>query len=376
MRVRHLVLVFSILLLLHSALNANIRKEFLDTEKLFLNGNLDGFTGALLNLKPSNDEERAFVAFHNAILKKDSETSITQLTQLTSKFSNTRYGQLGFLELAKIFVLKRDISQAMANLRKITATDLDEKSYWQAVCSYQQGDWQTAINHSETFLRLSPSSIYTEDAYYLIANSYINQNKAHSAITALNKLKSIKDLPTDLQYFHYRLGYAYELNRSTQDALSQYRTGYLLNKYSQIAYQIEDRLFALKAAQNNIDLNFLYPYVELQLGEVTVVTPPPQTPATPVESISQASSGQALKVSDKPSGDYLIQAGRFSNETNAENLVKRIRSFDLPAVYYEAMHNNQKTWVVVCGPYSTQQDAIFAHTKLREHEVDCFITRN
>ncbi|MDZ4121471.1 MAG: SPOR domain-containing protein, partial [Candidatus Cloacimonadaceae bacterium] len=335
------------------------------------------FTGNLMKLKATNDEERAFLLYYGARLEKSTQIAMASYNQLSQSFSGTRYGQMGILELAKMHILDRDIDKALVQLRKVTANELTEKTYWQAVCSFQQSDWQTAINHGENFLRINPNSIYTEEAHFLVADSYIYERKANSAINTLNKLKGIKDLPTDLQYFHYRLGYAYEISNSPKEAVTQYKTGYLLNKYSQIGYQIEDRLFAMRSTYgNSIDLSFLYPYVELSLSEQSQI----QTPPPPPPSITPTSNGidhaAPLKIADRPSGDYFIQAGRFSSEANAENLVRRIRGLEVHAVYYEQMHNNKMTWVVICGPYPTQQDAIFAHSKLRENEIDCFITRH
>ncbi len=45
-----------------------------------------------------------------------------------------------------------------------------------------------------------------------------------------------------------------------------------------------------------------------------------------------------------------------------------------PASYYEALHNNQTTWVVLSGPFNTRTEAEGAQEKLREHGIDCFIT--
>ena len=360
-----------------ASLYGNISRDFSEAQKLFDRGKLDEFTASFMSLKAANDEERAFLLYYGARLEKSAAKAMESYNQLASRFASTRFGQMGILELAKLHILDREIDKALAQLRRVTANDLTERIYWQAVCSYQQSDWQTAINHGENFLRLNPNSIYTEDTHYMIAESYLNQNKANSAVTVLNKLQGIKDLPTDRQYFHFRLGFAHERANNPRDALAQYRDGYLLNKFSQIGYQIEDRLFALRSTYgNSIDLSFLYPYVELSLSEQSQVQTPPPPPPAGATATNGIDLGAPLKIAERPTGDYFVQAGRFSSEANAENLARRIRGLDVQAAYYEQMHNNQKTWVVVCGPYATQQDAIFAHSKLRENEIDCFITRH
>ncbi len=373
---KNIILIILLSLILLSFSYANIRKEFIDVEAQYSSGNLDAVAGNLINLKPQNDEERAFVSYYTARLDKSISTATTSYNQLVSRYPSTKYGQLGILELAKINILDRNIEAATDLLRRITHNDISERTYWQSVCSFQTGDWQKAINHSENYLRIAPQSRLVEDTYYLIANSYLNQGKSHSAITTLNKLNSIQGLPTDKQHFLFLLGFAYEANRNIRDAVAQYKEGYLLNKYSQLAYRIEDRLFEMRSTHGStVDISFLYPYVELSLQEVSsVVSTDPTPPAS--NGKSEFIENAPLKAPARPEGDYFIQAGRFSNETNASNLVKRIRSFEIPAVYYDSMHNDRMTWVVVSGPYANQQDAIFAHSKLRENEIDCFITRN
>jgi TolA-binding protein len=373
---KNIVLLLLLTLLTHSYSYANIRKEFADLEAQFQTGNLDSVAGNLMNLKPQSAEEKAFIAYYTARLDKSMATAKVSYNQLVSKYPSTKYGQLGILELAKISVLDRNIEAATDLLRRITNNDISERTYWQAVCSFQSSDWQNAISHSENYLRIAPQSHLVEDTYYLIANCYLSQGKAHSAITSLNKLHSIEGQPTDMQHFHFLLGNAYEANSNIRDAVSQYKEGYLLNKYSQMAYRIEDRLFEMRSMHGSIvDIGFLYPYTELSLQDVSHIVhtdPSPQTTNGKSEFVADA----PLKASSKPMGDYFIQAGRFSSETNALNLVKKIRSYEIPAVYYDSMHNDKMTWVVVSGPYSNQQEAIFAHSKLRENEIDCFITRN
>lgn len=373
-----LILIY-VLLILTMSIHANLSKEFTATEQSFADGNKDAFADALATLKAKSDAEKAFLLYYTAKLDQKTSIAIETLSQLISQYPSTEYGQRGMLDRAVIHILDREIDQAQALLRRITSPKLGERIYWQAVCSFHAGDWANTIANAENYIRLEASGAHIEDCYYLVAEAYLNQNKAHSAIVTLNKLKTLKDLPKDVQYFYYKLGYAHERNRSIKDAVSQYKEGYLLDKYSQLAYSIEDRLFEMRATYgNSVDLAFLYPYVDLSIADMVVsngqtvaqistntqINPPDQT----VE--------QSLFVSGKPEGEYLIQAGRFTTKNNAENLAKRIRNLDVQAVYYESELNSQKSWVVVCGPYSTQQDAIFAHAKLREHEIDCFITRN
>jgi len=368
----HSTVIIVLFILFTSLLSAEIDKQFSDAENLFTAGKIDAFAGSLLSLKASNNDEKAFLGYYNAVLEKNTANSMKSFALVSQTYPSSLYGQMALLEIAKLNILDREIAQAMNNLKKITSTEMIEKSYWLAFCSYQQNDYQNAINHAENFLRLSKTNLYLEDTYFLIVESYISLRQANSAVKTLNKLKAINGFPTDMQFFYFRLGYAYELSGNRQDAVASYRDGYLLNKFSQVAYLIEDRLFELRTSfGSSIDLNFLYPYTELSITPVDTGTAP--TISTPLPIIDQKTD---LKADAKPSGEYLIQAGRFSSESNASKLVVKMRSLELPSVYYEALQNKQKTWVVVCGPYNTQQDADAAHTKLKDNDIDSFITKN
>ncbi len=368
------IILLLLFLLCTSFLRAEIDKQFSDAESLFAAGKIDAFAGSQLTLKPSNNDEKAFLGYYNAVLEKNTANSMKSFALVSQNYPSSLYGQMALLEIAKLNILDREIAQAVINLKKITSTDMIEKSYWLAFCSYQQNDYQNAINHAENFLRLSKTNQYLEDTYFLIVESYISLRQANSAVKTLNKLKAINGFPTDLQFYYFRLGYAYELSGNRQDAVASYRDGYLLNKYSQVAYLIEDRLFELRTSfGSSIDLSFLYPYTELSITPPVVDSGSTSTNIMPLPNNDQKID---LKADAKPTGEYLIQAGRFSSESNASKLVVKIKSLELPSVYYEAIQNKQKTWVVVCGPYNTQQEADAAHSKLKDNDIDSFITKN
>jgi TolA-binding protein len=80
-----------------------------------------------------------------------------------------------------------------------------------------------AIAQAENYLRLEPKGDFAENAYYLMADSYLAQKKAYSAVSTLNKLLNLKLPDTDDQYLYYRLGYAYEQSEKIVDAVAAYR---------------------------------------------------------------------------------------------------------------------------------------------------------
>lgn len=345
-----------------------LRKEFQNVESQYQSGNLDNVTDLLMKLKPGIEEERAFVIYYSA-LTKSSATECLQLHESNAtKNPGTLYGQLSKLELAKNAILDHDYKAAELLLKSINNPELSERFYWLCVTAFDQESWQLAIDQGENYLRLNPAKTLSEAACYLIANSYIKLKKSTGAIASLNKINNIPGCPSDPQLLNYTLGLAYDNSGNLPDALAKYRSAYELNKFSQLAYQIEDRLFQLRSKNASLDISFLYPYSELVLeipvtGQPVVSPPPVIDPAKP------------LKTSGRPSTGYYLQAGRFSVEANAIGRTKDILACNHPAVYFEEKQNNKLTWVVMSGPYSNQTDADLARMKLISSNIDCFTVK-
>jgi tetratricopeptide (TPR) repeat protein len=357
-----------------------VRKEFTDLENLYNKGTIDEVQDAIGTLKPNSDDERACVGFYSAMLKIKKSDALAAHEQLVSKYPKSDYAQMSLLEIGKLQILERDIEAAKSSLKKISSTVLMERFYWLGLCAWWQDDYTGAINNAENYLRMAAKGEYTEAAHYLIAECYLNQKKAYSAVTTLNKLQSLKLSDVDEQYLLYRLGYAHEQSDKLIDALGFYQRGYELNKYSQIAYLIEDRLFELRSRSKSIDISFLYPYSLLQIP--TEPETPPQQPTVtnpPTSPIPDAPIGQTpnapVKLKAKPNSGYWLQAGRFSQEANANKLVINIRLLNLPAAYYEDVSGGKKTWVVLSGAFEEKAKAEAAKTLLVSNDINCFVTQ-
>lgn len=370
-----------LMMLVVIGLHAGLRKDFLDAVQLYDKGKLDEFQDALGNLQATNDDERACLVYYHSMLKQQSTDALAGFQQVIAKYPGTEYAQMSLLEAGKLQILERDIDAAKASLRKISSTKLMERFYWLALCAWWEDDYEGAINNAENYQRQAPKGEFTESSTYIIAESYLVQKKAYSAITVLNKLLSMKLVDVDEQYLLYRLGYAYQMSDKYIDALGYYQRGYEMNKYSQVAYLIEDRLFELRSKNKNIDISFLYPYSLLEIATETdtpplsspTPTPTPQiSPSTPVTPVS---AGDPVKLKGKPSAGYWIQAGRFSQEANANKLVVNIRLLNLPAAYYEDVSAGKKTWVVVSGVYEEKAKADSARTLLVSKDINCFVTQ-
>ena len=363
------------------SLNAILRPEYAEVERLYASGKASEASAALSCLTANNDEERAFSAYMSAALKVKRNEVRSGFELVISKYPKSEYAQRARLELAKLQILERELGAATENLNRITSNYLLERHYWLAWCYWWQDDFAKAIGAAENYLRLAPKGVYCEDTHYLLAECYLAQQKTYSAITTLSKLQSLQLPDTDQQYLLYRTGYCYEISDKLSEAAGYYRQGYELDKYSQIAYTIEDRLFDLKYKSRSIDISFLYPYSLLKIApapEDTVSSSPviasgtnqSQSPATPPPNMDAP-----IKLTGKPQNGYFIQAGRFSQEANANKLVINIRLLSLPAAYYEDISGNKKSWVVISGAYENKDKAEAARNLLLSKDINCFVAQ-
>ncbi len=361
---------------------AQVGKDFSELEAQYKSGQLNQVKSGLSTLKPKRDEEKALMGYYSALLKKTKTEALTEFQSTAERFPKTRYGQLAMLEAAKIHILEREIPAAQAHLRNISSADIVERFYWLAVSFYWLDDYSAAIANAENYLRLSPSDQLAESALHLVADAYIGQKKYQSAVSSLNKIKALPE--QDLQYYYYRLGYAQELVGDYAQATKAYRIGYELDKYSQAAFDIEERIFALRSRAPALDLSFLYPYTALELDIGSTVTDslrvtmpetaglPDTTPRVPLPEIT---GSMPIKLLIKPISGFFLQTGRFSVESNAERLVKSIRSMKIPATYYEEANQGTPSWVVLAGPFENQKQTDTAKSMLSQSEINSFIVQ-
>lgn len=350
---------------------ANLRKEFQALEKGYEQGRLNEVAAQMLNLRASSDEEKALMLYLSAMLKPKRADSLMQLQQAIEKYPATHYGQLSMLYKAKIHILEREPAQAKTLLNRINSTRISERFYWLAVCAEMSDDPAGMISNSEAYLRLEPNGEYVEDCHFLIADAYMEQKKFQSAISTLGKLGALPGYPTDAQYFHYLTGYAQQQAGNWQEALSSYRKSIEVSRYSQIAYQTEDRLFELKQTHGSkIDLSFLYPYTELDIP--IAIEKPADQPQPPLKEVENPPADLPLRVNGKPSGGLYVQTGRFGQEANARSVAYRVRQLSLPSGYFEDRGNKSVPWVTFSGPFKSKDEQSKALDLLKSSKIDCF----
>lgn len=336
---------------------------------MYLQGKLTDLPAKLYESAPKNDEERAMQTYLNAMLKPTKDDTLILLQQAIDRYPSTYYGQMSMLEKARIHILERLIPEAEAQLKKINSPDIKERFYWLAYCAQSKDDHATAIAQGENYLRADPAGKYAEDTHYMIASAYQNQKKYQSGISTLEKLRALPGLPKNQQYFHYLLGRLHQLNGTYIEAYQNYKAGFILNRRSQLAFELEDLLFELKSRHGSaIDLAFMYPYTALDLPEL-------EPAAVEIPSVAVVEPQSTPKLSAKPSGGYFVQTGRFGSEANAGKRTAEVRALNLKANYFEDTSNKTVPWVVISGPYASQNEADTVLQILRRNSIDCFITR-
>ncbi len=373
--------LISLILLFAVALSAQIRGDYKKIPQIYQSGDLQELSKKLERLSPKRDEEHALVLYYKAMLKSSNQEALDLFNSASQSFPRTQYGQLSMLEAAKIHILERDIPAAQALLRKISSAEVIERFYWLAVTFYWMDDYSSAIANAENYIRLADDGRRAETALHLIADAYIAQKKYLSAISSLDKIKKLEDY--DQQYLKFKEGYAQEFLGNDTQALQAYRQAYELDEYSQVAFDVEERLFALRSRKPSVDLSFLYPYTPLELKE----KPPlcPADPASPAPSdstavinlpaLSPVDKSMPIKLLIKPARGSYLQAGRFSVEANAERLVKSIREMKVPASYYEDESQENKSWVVLAGPFEDRQQTDQSRMILSDNEIHSFVVR-
>jgi len=362
-----------------SMLAAALKPDIKIIETKYAEGSFPEARQSISKAIPETDEEKALVLFYKAILATDAIQTRKFLEQLTDEYPKTPYAQKAYLELSHLLILDRDYKAAIQILKKVTDASLTEKHFWLAQAYYQLADYKNAISSGEQYLRSVKSGNKAEILLYLQADAYINLSQYNSAINTLKKVETNPQLDSQRQYLYYRLGYAYEMLFKHKEALNYYKLGIELNRYSQLAYQMEDRLFDLKARYpNSIDLCFLYPFSDSPLPEIV------QADIDAALKAEADSLGNKVQVpfpaadsmrtdAGQPQSGIFLQAGRFSRETNAAALTDKIARLGFRSRYYRTTSTADVSFVVLCGPFTTMLEAQDAKDNLRLNSIDSFI---
>jgi tetratricopeptide (TPR) repeat protein len=372
-----ILLLLLLLICLPSVLISVVKPEVQAIEDTYNRGDLVKAKALIKTTLADTPDEKAVVFYYTGLLDSDPKTAKSYFQMLIESYPKSEYSQKALFELGNLSLLDREYTKALEFYNKITDPEMVDKHYWIATTYYQSGDYTRAIASGEQCIRYSKDNHMLEDVYYLIADAYISLNQYNNAIITLNKLLAKPDIIADEQYLRYRLGYAYEMLANKLEAITQYKKGYEIDRFSQLAFSIEDRVFEMRYRYGaSLDLSFLYPFANNPLPDIVIQeqlkAEQEKEQAIP-DSTQVAKENKPMLLNAAPEQGFFLQAGRFSQDKNAIKLCEKIIAFKQNAQYYKSTQFKDVSWVVVVGPYKTQQEATDAKDLLKDNEIDSFV---
>ena len=360
-----------------AALNSIVKAEIQAIEDTYQDGELTKCKSLLKTTIPDNPDEKVIVMYYSALIESDTDVFKQNLQKLIDTYPKSQYTQKAFFELGNLYLLDREYDRALGYYNKITDPEQVDKHYWIAATNFQKGEYSKAIESGNQYIRYSKTNHMVEDTYYLIADSYISLNQYNNAIITLKKLLTQPEMIEDEQYLRYRYGYAYEMLGNRQEALSQYQQGYAIDRFSQLAFSIEDRVFEMRYRYgSSLDLSFLYPFANNPLPDIVIMELQKAEQEKELEnqdSTAVVTDTKPKRLDAAPDQGFYLQAGRFSQDKNAINLCDKIIVLKQNAQYYKSTQFKDVSWVVVVGPYKTQEEALTGRDLLKDSNIDSFI---
>ena len=248
--------------------------------------------------------------------------------------------------MAKIDILKRDYKTALKNLKSISDGKITEKEFWMANAFLKSEEYNKAIIAAQNFIYETEDTDKTENAFLIIAESYLEQKIYSRALSTLETLRTSKYISNHIPLVHYKIGFCNEMMGNYEEALRSYKKLKVDFPYHQYTYAAEDRMLKI-TGNNSINQNEILPYKK-----------PPE------------------KETKKAKGEYdvYLQIGAFGNSANAENLGKRVMALGFNFSIIPKNKNGKKLFIVAVGPFEGEQFKS-AIIKLKENGLESFVLK-
>ncbi len=269
---------------------------------------------------------------------------------LSANYTDSYYGQLSLIELAKIYILKRQYSKAIESLKKIHHQGIADKQYWLAKAYLKENKLQLAVVSAQIFISESNDNDKIENAYFIIAEAYIQQNMYKRAFNTLETLRTSQYIKNNIPLLHFKMGNCKEFMGKYDDALMCYKKLKKDFPYHQYSYLAEDRLFELKS-DDKIDVSL-----------------------SNINSYRQNEPKQETKAA---TGEYKIylQVGAFSSEENAIKLGKKVKQIGYNFIVFQKIKDNNKLFVVAAGPFEKDKKLKEAMKKLEKNDLKSYVIK-
>jgi len=106
---------------------------------------------------------------------------------------------------------------------KTNGIDTDYAQFQKAICYGLIGEENTKISALNSFLKTNKKSIYRDDAYYVLGNSYIKTGKNHLALESFDKLISAHNRSSLVPQALLKKGLIYYNTDKNEQALTSYK---------------------------------------------------------------------------------------------------------------------------------------------------------
>lgn len=289
--------------------------------------------------------------FNKAKTEKDAKVMKTLYEKVYDDDHDSIYGQESLLELAKYSFFKRDYENALSHLKKIHHHEISDKQYWLAKSYLKLGKYQLSIISSQVFIAESEDNVEIENAYFLIAEAYLQQKMYKRAFNTLESLRTSKYINNNIPLLHYKMGICKEQQGKFEQALMFYKKLKQDFPYHQYCYLAEDRIYNLKKDDK----------LEIDLTEINTFRK-----EEPIEE-SKAATGEDLKI--------FLQVGAFGSEDRAEKLGKKIKVIGYKYIVFSKIRNNSKLYIVAAGPFDENDNLKKAMQKLKKNDIDSYVIK-
>jgi tetratricopeptide (TPR) repeat protein len=273
--------------------------------------------------------ERKYKQAKDTLEQKD---FIPQFEELYSQHKDSYFGQLALLETAKSHFLNRSYTSAISCLEKIYMPEIEEKQFWLSKAYLSDDKFQLAIISAQLYISDTKNLDNAEIAYFIVAESYLQQKKYKQAFDTLESLRVSKYIKNNIPFLYYKMGNCSELMGKYLDALVYYKKLKQEFPYNQYSYQAEERIYKLK----NDDV------IDIDLADFNTH----RNEEPKVE--SKAATGQDLKI--------YLQVGAFGSKDNANNMSKRVKTVGYPCTIFPKEKNTNNLYIVAAGPFENEAE--------------------
>jgi len=291
----------------------------------------------------------------NLFQQAQKETNITNMKflyeEIIKEDNDSLFGQRALLELAKYNFFKREYKNAISLLKKIHHKEIFDKQYWLAKSYLKTEKYQLSIVSSQIFIAESVDNVKIENAYFLIAEAYLEQQMYKRAFNTLESLRTSKYINNNIPLLHYKMGICKEKQGKFEQALMFFKKLKQDFPYNQYCYLAEDRIYNL---QKNDKL-------DIDLSEINTFRK-----EEPVEE-TKAATGQDLKI--------YLQVGAFGSEKNAEKFGKKVKVIGYKYIVFSKIKDNSKLYIVAAGPFDENDDLKKAIQKLKKNDINSYVIK-